>query len=305
MREVEIVQYRQTEGLTIFLNTVDYRTPHVHPEWELLWVLDQSLSVTSEQSQFVVKQGEFVLFSPNFPHEFHKADKSCTFMCLQISPKQVPFVKQVVDGRFPGKYLSEQQISTLKNAMKEVALAYFEEGEHYELLCFGKVCQIMYMLLTNLPGRVLTLKEAASMDKRNARLKRMIRFVDENYMHKIRLSDFAEMEQCSMSYLSHFVKEATNMTFQEYVNSVRFNCARKLIAAGGRNMLDICMESGFSDYRYFVRAFRQQYGMTPEEYTKHNSQLRLDNTVVRHSLHSSERIYTRAESLELLKRIQL
>ena len=119
MREMEIVQYRQIEGLTIFLNTVDYRTPHVHPEWELLWVLDQPLSVTSEQSRFVVEEGDFVLFSPSFPHEFHKTDKSCTFMCLQISPKQVPFVKQVVDGRFPNKYLTEQQISILKEAMKE------------------------------------------------------------------------------------------------------------------------------------------------------------------------------------------
>ena len=304
MREIEIIQYRQIEGLTVFLNTVDYRTPHVHPEWELLWVLDQSLSVTSEQSQFVVEEGNFVLFSPNSPHEFHKEDQSCTFMCLQISPKQVPFIKQVVDGRFPNRYLSEQQISTLKKDMKETAVAYFEAQEHYELRCFGKVCQILYMLLSNLPGRVLTPKEAANIDKRNARLKRMIQFVDENYMHKIRLSDFAEMEQCSMSYLSHFVKEATNMTFQEYVNSVRFNCARKLIAAGDRNMLDICMESGFSDYRYFVRAFRQQYGMTPEEYSKHTRQMQLDSAVIQHSLHSSERIYTRAESLKLLSEIQ-
>ena len=303
MREMEIIQYRQIEGMTFFFNTVDYRTPHVHPEWELLWVLDQPLAVTSEQSQFVVEQGNFVLFSPNFPHEFHKADKSCTFMCLQLSPKQVPFIKQVVDGRFPEKYLSKQQISTLKSAMKEAARAYFEAEEHYELFCFGKVCQILHMLLSNLPGRVLTPKEAANIDKRNARLKRMIRYVDENYMHKIRLSDFAEMEQCSMSYLSHFVKEATNMTFQEYVNSVRFNCARKLIAAGDRNLLDICMESGFSDYRYFVRVFRQQYGMTPEEYSKHTNQLRLESAVVRHSLHSSERIYTRAESLKLLENI--
>ena len=304
MREMEIVQYRQIEGLTMFLNTVDYRTPHVHPEWELLWVLDQSLSVTSEQSRFVVKQGDFVLFSPNSSHEFHKEDKSCTFMCLQVSPRHIPTAKQLVDGRFPHKYLGEQQISILKKAMKEAAAAYFRAEEHYELLCFGQVCHILHILLSNLPGRALTPKEAVNLDKRNARLKRLIGFVDENYMHKIRLSDFAEMEQCSMSYLSHFVKEATNMTFQEYVNSVRFNCARKLIAAGDRNMLDICMESGFSDYRYFVRAFRQQYGMTPEEYSKHTRQLRLESAVVRHSLHSSERIYTREESIKMLENIQ-
>ena len=304
MRELEIVQYGQIEGVSIFINTVDYRTPHLHPEWELLWVLDKSITVTSEHSQFVVEQGDFVFFSPNSPHEFHKTGKNCTFLCMQISPKCFPFVQQVVDGRFPQKHLSQEQIRLLKSAVKEAAEAYFHAEEHYELYCVGKVSLIMHMLLSNLPGRVLTPREAASMDKRNARLKRMIQFVDDNYMHKIRLSDFAEAEQCSMSYLSHFIKEATNMTFQEYVNSVRFNCARKLIAAGDMNMLDVCMESGFSDYRYFVRAFRQQYGMTPEEYSKHAHRLRLESVVIRHSLHTSERIYTRAESLKLLENIQ-
>ena len=54
MRELEIIQHRQIDGLTVLLNTVDYRTPHVHSEWELIWVLDQRLVVTSEQSQFLV-----------------------------------------------------------------------------------------------------------------------------------------------------------------------------------------------------------------------------------------------------------
>ena len=47
MREMEIIQHRQIDGLTLFLNTVDHRTTHVHSEWELIWILDQPLSVTS------------------------------------------------------------------------------------------------------------------------------------------------------------------------------------------------------------------------------------------------------------------
>ena len=71
-----------------------------------------------------------------------------------------------------------------------------------------------------------------------------------------------------MSYLSHFIKETMNQTFQEYVASVRVGCACKLIASGGKRMLDVCMESGFSDYRYFSKAFRVLYGMTPDEYSR-------------------------------------
>ena len=38
--------------------------------------------------------------------------------------------------------------------------------------------------------------------------------------------------------------------------------------SGEKRLLDICEEAGFSDYRYFSRAFKQQFGMTPEQYKK-------------------------------------
>jgi AraC-like DNA-binding protein len=153
-----------------------------------------------------------------------------------------------------------------------------------------------------MPHHILSAGEQNSRDKSSARLKRLIQFVDENFMHKIRLSDFAEAEGCSVSYLSHFVKETLNQSFQEYVNTVRFNCACKLIASGRRRMLDVCVESGFSDYRYFSRTFQQQVGMTPEEYRLRADRPEQSGAAVKHSLHSLERFYTREQSLELWER---
>lgn len=39
MDELEIIQHKKIPGLTFFVNTVDHRTPHMHPEWEILCVL--------------------------------------------------------------------------------------------------------------------------------------------------------------------------------------------------------------------------------------------------------------------------
>ena len=130
-------------------------------------------------------------------------------------------------------------------------------------------------------------------------------FVDDNYMQKIRLADFAEAEGCSLGYMSRFVKSTMNQNFQEYVTSVRFNCACKLIAGGGMKMLDVCMESGFSDYRYFSREFQRQYGMTPEEYSRYARRMHLESAAIRHSLHSAERFYSRQESLSLMEKYGL
>ena len=127
-------------------------------------------------------------------------------------------------------------------------------------------------------------------------MKRLIQYVDENYMHKIRLADFAQSEGCSVSYLSRFIKDTMNQSFQEYVASVRFNCACKLIASGDMKMLDVCMEAGFSDYRYFSREFQRQHGMTPGEYRHCMRGVKLPAPAVHHSLHSVERFYSEQES---------
>lgn len=302
MNELEIIEHRQIEGLSAFINTVDYRTSHIHPEWEIILVLDEPLSVTCGQSQFEVQPGQMVLFNPNEPHEFHKIEKSCTFLCVQISTKILSLPqKLIVEEKLPHRSLGSTEYSEIKKRLTDMMLAYLSREEHYGLYCLGQCCLVMYKLFSKMPIHILTAEEAASISKRNARLERLIRFVDENYMHKIRLSDFAETEGCSMTHLSHFIKSAMNQTFQEYVNSVRFNRACELMAAGERKMLDVCMESGFSDYRYFSRAFRERYNMTPEEYAHYASRFLLESAVAHRSIHSMERFYSREESLKLLE----
>lgn len=66
-------------------------------------------------------------------------------------------------------------------------------------------------------------------------------------------------------------------------------------------MLDVCMEAGFSDYRYFTRAFRQHLGMTPEEYSRQSGRHQVDRGQLHHSIHSLERFYGAEDSLRILE----
>ena len=307
MNEVEIIRHRQMQSLTLFLNTVEHRTPHCHPEWELLWLLEGTLAVSCGQQCRTLTPGEMVLFAPDEVHEFQKTTGSGTFLCMQLSPElgaglgETP-QWQILQQRYPQDCLSAQKMAELQKGLAAAAGAYFARAPQYRLLCLGQCCLVLHTLLGRLPGRMLTPEEAAATGRRNARLQRFIRFVDENYMHKLRLADFAVQENCSLSYLSHFIRQTTGMTFQEYVTTVRFNSACKLIADTEMRLLDVCVAAGFSDYRYFSRAFRQQYGLTPEEYRR-AVPAGVAGAAVRRSLHSVERIYTLEESLQLLQRL--
>ena len=302
MNELEIVQYHQLEGLNVFINTVSYRSPHFHNEWELLWVLDAPLKVTWQQQDILLQPGDLALFPPKLAHEFEQTTGICTFLCLQISPALLSMPAGIVaediilkDHLIPDAYHAVRQYAI------EIAECYFYREPMYELQCLGKSALMMHILLQSMPIRTMTAEEAANEDLRNARLMRLTQYVEENYTHKIRLSDFAQAEGCSVSYLSHFIKNTMNQTFQDYVNSVRFRKACKLIAEGNDSMISISMESGFSDYRYFSRAFMENYGMTPAEYRRKANAIITDKSAQSQSAHSQERFLTRGQSLSILQ----
>ena len=302
MNELEIIRHKRIDGLRLFFDTVDYRTPHFHPEWEILWIVDGPLSLTCDQQHYRVETGELVLFSPNRPHEFHKIDKSCTFLCLQASPALFRLDRSLAaDSLFPARFLPDTR--PVKQRLLALCEAYFARRELYEFACVGETCLLFGELLSAMPTHVVSRDEQERLERRNRRLLALIRFVDENYMHKIRLSDFAEAESCSMHYLSHFVKDALNQSFQEYVCSVRVNCACKLMADSEKKLLDICEESGFSDYRYFSQAFKRQFGLTPEQYR--GLLVKPENAVIHHSLHSLERFYDDEQSKVILSKLSV
>lgn len=302
MNELEVVQYHQLEGLNVFINTVSYRSPHFHNEWELLWVLDAPLKVTWQQKEFLLQPGDLALFPPKLAHEFQKTQGICTFLCLQIALDRTSLsVGITTQDILLKEYLSDEEYARIRQQTLEIAESYFYREPLYELHCLGKSALLMHTLLQRLPCRTVSAEEAASEDLRNARLMRLTQYVEENYMHKIRLQDFAKIEGCSVSYLSHFIRNTMNQTFQDYVNSVRFRRACKLIAEGNESMISISMESGFSDYRYFSRAFLENYGMTPAEYRRKANTIVTGKSAQSQSAHSQERFLTRGQSLGILQ----
>lgn len=298
MNELEIIRHSRIPGMTVFFNTVDYRTPHFHPEWELIWLLDNPMTVSGSGGSFQAEKGDLLLFQPDRPHELHRVEENCTFLCLQVSPQLLRLEEDlVVETVLLNPHLGEGA-GPLRRALLDIAEAYLNREAYSALFCVGQTMLVFHQILNSVPIRAISREERISQEKRNKRLASLIRFVDENYMHKIRLSDFAQVEGFSMSYLSHFIKSTLNQSFQEYVNSVRVNCACKLISGGEEKLTAVCMASGFSDYRYFSAAFKKQFGMTPEQYKL--SLKKPENEVIHHSIHSLERFYTDEQSKALV-----
>ena len=99
-------------------------------------------------------------------------------------------------------------------------------------------------------------------NKKMARLSRITEYIDTNYSEKITLDELANRENVTKTYLSHFIRENLNMTFQEYISSVRFERALKLLRSSSMCLTDVSVVCGFSDVKYLTRMLESHFGMS-------------------------------------------
>ena len=305
MSQRDITLHQAVKNLRMFFNTIQYRTSHFHRDIEIMWIMEGNLEVQVGSEILTVHEGEMILLNSEQPHEIKAIEESCTLIGIQIFPDLVAEeVPEFLFVRFDQCFINlipEHIYHGVEAMILEVMWKYLMKPDYYELYCKSQMQLFVYTLLKYLPHHALTEEQTQIQEQQNARVKRLIRFVDQNYMNNIRLSDFAEKEGRTLGRISHFIQDTMNTTFREYVNLVRYNAACKMMATGQYKMLDICMACGFSDYRYFSKAFVSRTGLTPEIYGRQLINKVDDQTAFKHSLHSRERFYTPEESIELMK----
>lgn len=304
--EFEIINSPHIKHLNVFLVDIAYRSPHLHREFEVILILDGKVTITSKHESYDFQAGDTVIFNPNQPHEIKALKNNTLILCLQVSPKfcydYFPNMSNLVFDSFNIKQnVSEENFKYIHSLTLELAYLYYGKKNGYEFSCMSILNLIFNIFLNNLPYHIISDEEKVANVRKIKRLNKILNYIDENYMHKITLSDISERENLSVSYLSHFIKDNLNQSFQEYLNNRRFNRAKELLLIKNTKLIDICFECGFSDYRYLYKAFRENYNCTPNEYRKMYEQIPLKAQSNSHL--SNENFYTVEDALHILKKL--
>ena len=80
---------------------------------------------------------------------------------------------------------------------------------------------------------------------------------------RLRLSDIARQIGTNRTYLSQYFNQEMKTTFFDYVNDLRIDHARRLLAETDLTMERIAEQSGFCSKSTFYRAFKKRFGSTP------------------------------------------
>jgi len=70
----------------------------------------------------------------------------------------------------------------------------------------------------------------------------------------------------SQSTLYRKIKSLTGMTISSFIRSIRLKKASEILLTEEQNLSTIAYMVGFSDYKYFKKSFKNQFGLSPKEF---------------------------------------
>ncbi len=93
-----------------------------------------------------------------------------------------------------------------------------------------------------------------------------LKYIEEHFSEKLKLSDVAEKVFISQWHLSKLLNKHTGQNFSEILNGIRIEKAKVLLENPALRIGDIAEEIGFLDMAHFSRVFKKQTGVSANEY---------------------------------------
>jgi AraC family transcriptional regulator len=95
-------------------------------------------------------------------------------------------------------------------------------------------------------------------------VQRAIWFVEGHLREDIGLDDVAEVAGLSRHHMVRAFGQVTGRSVMRYVRARRLTEAARELAAGAPDILSVALDAGYGSHEAFTRAFRDQFGVTPE-----------------------------------------
>ncbi|MDR0405507.1 MAG: AraC family transcriptional regulator [Clostridiales bacterium] len=103
--------------------------------------------------------------------------------------------------------------------------------------------------------------------KTDRRIERAKEYVLANYQKPVSLKQAAEREGLNGVYFGALFKKNTGQSFNRYVNAIRINKAKDLLA-DGNSVADTSLMCGFDNIFYFSGVFKKIMGKSPIHFKK-------------------------------------
>jgi len=91
-------------------------------------------------------------------------------------------------------------------------------------------------------------------------------YIEDHLTENIKMETLAKVAALSPYYFQRLFRRLVKKPVNEYVKLRRLAIASEALKNKEKRIIDVALDYGFSDHANFTRAFKDAYGITPDEY---------------------------------------
>ncbi|HZJ83524.1 MAG TPA: AraC family transcriptional regulator [Clostridia bacterium] len=253
--------------------------PHWHEEVEIVYMVEGDMQIGLNNETFQLQERDIFLIGRGNVHHFTppiKPNKSIIiqlglpfFRSLSIIMENNQFLRPLLEfSRVEDSSLQASTHNDIENQILAMIRESKEEKEGYKMALKARLFDLMVILVRQVPMEPFPIRDKHRQVSRLKRLDKVLAYIDSNYHDNITLGDVALVANFSKYHFTRFFKEATGMTFNEYLNMVRVRKVEEYLLNVDIPITEIGYKAGFNSIQTFNRVFKRIKGCSPTEFRK-------------------------------------
>jgi xylan 1,4-beta-xylosidase len=268
----EIIEFPPNIPLKIFMHKLGSVDNHWHRSIELLMVLDGTISISIDNTEYTLTSEDIILINSNTIHSLRS--ESAVMIAIQIDLSRMNQFDATLDEMvFDCNTVTTDDPSKF-DGIKFAIATMLNENAHNSYESQYRNYSLAYYLVSELLAyfSVPITNAIKTQQKYAARLTRLLKYIEDHYAENFSLSDLAAEEDLSVPYLSNFFEKNMGVKFSQYYTTIKLNHALSDLLSTNDSIETIAVRNGFTESHSFVRSFKKQYGTLPSTYRKQRGQ---------------------------------
>ena len=249
-----------------------------HPEIEITYIKKGAMHYRINNRSFHLKEGEIIFCNSNALHSGEMIDQEdCSYIPVTFDPKLIyGFFRSTICTKYVDPIIQNLSICAMhidysrewhkdfREQMLKVISLDKDRPDFYELDISIRM-QIMWRLLAeHLPHQPVT---TASDLTEYERIRKILSYIEQNYMNRITLTDISESLHLCESECTRLFKRHMNTTLFAFLQEYRIERSLEYLNTK-ESISAIAEKTGFSDSNYYSKVFSKIKGCSPREYRK-------------------------------------
>jgi len=269
--------YKEDLPVNVIVAHIEEYPIHFHDDMEVVYVLQGTIGLKNGYYNYTLKQGDIFILNDREIHSFTKTSDDNMVMMLQLDLEYFSkYYKNLKNSFFVTDMhdSEDESLEILRNLLATIMMEVLQKGYGYEHKVIETTHNLFSSLFSDFQYFLMEDGKFINGDKNRGnkilagRMNRITDYMYENYTRKLTLNEIANMEHLSIYYLSHVIKEASGLNFQDLLSFIRVEESEKLVLGTSKKIGAISEEMGFSAVRYYIKHFKTWFGMHPMEYRK-------------------------------------